>query len=981
MPDLHLLGKFEVEADGEPIEITSRPAQALLAYLALHPEVAHRREKLAGSLWPESTESNARGNLRQALWQLRKSIGDEVIEADKATIALARARPLGVDVHRLERGAEDAATVEEWTDWAGLYQGELLPGWYEDWAVRQRERLEALFQRHMPDALGAMVEAGRWNAVLKWAEHWISLGHAPEPAYRSLMTAHAALGDAAALAATFERCVQALESELGVEPSPETVSHYEALAAGERPAAAAVGAERDRIKPHHNLPAQATAFIGREREIRQVKQLLESPDHRLITVTGPGGTGKTRLAFEVVKRLAPDFVDGARFVDLSPLVEPAMIPSAIAAVLAVKEQGDRSALEELKDHLAGREALLLLDNFEHLVEGAPVVGDLLAAAPGLKCLVTSREPLRVYGERELHLVPLSVPQAEAESPEEMLESSEAVRLFQDRAKALDPNFKLTDDNSTPVSQICRRVDGLPLAIELAAARVRMFPPEALLDRLEDRLGTLTGGPRDAPARQQTLRNTLEWSHSLLDSSQKVLFARLGVFTGGCNLEALRAVCRDESGEVIVDDVQSLITKSLIYQEQGPHGEPRYRMLETIREFALERLEADGTAYEIEQRHAHHFAGFAEEADSHLEGPDAKRWIERLEADHDNLRTAVGWSLDQVNEPELGLRFAGSMARFWVMRGYLSEGYASVTSALEWAGGDAGARLGARAVLGAARLAYRQNNLEAANTHYSEALDLARQLEEPAWTAECLIGLGMVDTERGNYAAVEDKFEEALSLFRELGDISGEANAITNLAWAAMRTGDYDTAEAHLQDSLDLTRQAGDRSGVGFNLSGLGEVSVRMGDLERASEYLQESLEVRSSLGDKWGMGATLGTLGWVAIRQEDWGKATRHLLESFALRKELVDKGGMAWCLEKLAEVSLVSDRHHEAVSLYGAAHSIRESIGSSIDPADQELYERNLAYLREALGGADFESAWAHGAKRQISIVEGLQMDLSDGG
>lgn len=973
MLEIFLLGGLKVELDDEPIEIASRPAQALLAYLALQSGFDQRREKLAGSLWPESTESNARGNLRQALWQLRKSIGDKAIQADKASIGLRQDQPFTIDVIRLEREAKSATTGEDWINWAGLYRGELLPGWYDDWVILERERLEALFQRHMASALQVMVKEGRWNAVLQWAEHWISLGHVPEPAYRALMTAYAAQGDAAALVATYERCVQALESELGVQPSPETDAHYEALAAGERPAVAAATIALDPPASRHNLPAQATAFIGREREIRKVVDLLGDPDHRLVTVTGPGGTGKTRLAFEVVKRLTPGLPDGAWFVDLSPLVDPGLIPSAVASVLGVKEKGGQSALDGLKEYLARRDMLLLLDNFEHLVDGASTVGQLLAAAPDLKCLVTSRERLHVYGEREFPLVPLSLPQAEASSPEELLEASEAVRLFQERAKAIDPSFELSQENSSFVAQICHRVDGLPLGIELAAARVRMFPPRALLERLEDRLVTLTGGPRDAPARQQTLRNTLEWSHSLLSSSEKTLFARLGVFAGGCDLEAIKAVCAENGDSNLIDRIQSLLAKSLIYQEQGPNGDFRYRMLDTVREFALERLELEGERDEIARRHAFHFADLSEQADARLDATDVMQWIDRLEANHDNLRVALGWCLSREGDAELGLRIVGHMADFWTLRGYLSEGYAVTKEALEQAGQDAEASRRAKAVLGAARLAYRQNNIKDAGQHYAQALELSRQVEDTAVTAASLIGLGMVDTERGEYGAVEEKFEEALSLFRSLNDVRGTANAIVNLAWAAMRTGDYETAESHLNESLELFRASGDRAGEGFSLSGLGEAYLRMGELERASEYLKKSHQIRSSLGDKWGMAATLGTMGWVAIHQEDWAEAMGPLMQSLSLRKELGDKGGMAWCLEKLAEIHLATDQHRQAAVLYGAAHSIREGIGSSIDPADQEAYERKLRRIRDALGADDFERAWDHGAEQDTALIEEL--------
>ena len=975
MLEIYLLGRFEVQTNGEPVELPSRPAQMLLAYLALQPEIQHRRDKVAGRLWPESAESNAKANLRHALWKLRQSIGEDMIEADRSSLKLSQKKTEQIDALQLETWAEEATRAEEWIQWAALYKGELLPGWYEEWVVRERERLEALFQRHMPTALEAMVDEQRWDSVLKWSERWIALGHVPEHAYRALMTAHAVLGDSAAVAATYERCAKALRSELGVEPSPETKSHYEALAAGERPEPSSTAQVGEPSKAQHNLPAKTTTFIGREQEINKLTGLLDGTDHRLVTITGPGGSGKTQLALQVGRRLTGEFADGVWFTDLSQLSDPDLIASSIASVLGVKERGDRSAFESLQEYLVHREVLLLLDNFEHLIEGAPIVGELLSSAEGLKCLVTSREPLRVYGERELPLRPLSLPEADEEITLEALGNSEAVQLFRDRAAAIDPRFEVTADNAYEVSEICRRLDGLPLAIELAAARVRMFPPKALLEQLDDRLGTLTGGPRDAPVRQRTLRGTLKWSHSLLSTNEQALFSRLGIFVGGCDLRSLRAVCGDIRDDELVGSVQSLLAKSLLYQEAGLESEPRYRMLETIREYALDQLDAEELRDEIARRHARYFADLVELAREELEEAVTERWIDRLEIEHDNIRTALSWSLDQGDEAALALKIVGSMTTFWHVRGYLTEGYTATLSALESAGKHADPRLKAKATLGAALLAYRQNNIPAAGKHYEDALELSRNVDAPAWMAKALIGVGMVATERGQYEAVEEKFEQALELFRSVDDKSGMSNAFMNLGWAAMRTGDYETAEKQIKKALDLSREIDNRQAVGLCLSGLGEAYLRMGELEPATEYLEDSLSVRTSLGDRWGMGATLGSLGWAAMHQEDWTNARDRLKESLSIRKELGDKGGMAWCLEKLAEINLTTGQGTRAAKLYGAAHSIRESIGSSIDPADQAEYQDNLEELRKQLGEHEFEAAWSRGEKHPISLIEDLDL------
>ncbi|MGA9534112.1 MAG: tetratricopeptide repeat protein [Anaerolineales bacterium] len=723
----------------------------------------------------------------------------------------------------------------------------------------------------------------------------------------------------------------------------------------------------------HNVPASLGEFVGRERETNQLLQRLSLPDHRLVTITGPGGTGKTRLALEVVGRLAAEFPDGAWFVDLSPLSDPSLVPSAIAGVLEVRERGGLSALDTLKDALAEREMVLLLDNFEHLMDAAQVVSDLLSASSGLKCLITSRELLQVYGEFEFPLAPLSLPDKQLKNPSRLIETSEAVQLFQARARAVAPDFELSPTNAQYVAGICYRVDGLPLAIELAAARIRLFSPKALLEHLEDRLGTLTGGPRDAPARQRTLRATLEWSHDLLAPSEQILFRQIGIFTGGFDLESLEAVSAEWDSGRGLDDLQSLITKSLVYRDAGDNPEDRYRLLETIREYALEQLQSSEDHEDVALRHARYFAGFAEDAARELTGPTTIAWISRLESDHDNLRSAVHWAMQSHDHCEIALRIAGSLAQFWALRGYLQEGYSIAVGALQQAGAEADTVLRAQANLGAARLAYRQNHLQAAEQHYAQTLELSRSIGAGKWIAECLVGLGMVDSERGEYSTVDERFSEALSIFESIGDPHGTANAIINLAWSAMRTGNYETAERYLLQSLDLSKSIGDKAGLGFSLSGLGEAYLRMQKLEMASKHLEESLEIRSSLGDKWGMGATLGTLGWVAIRQEAWDQAKQTLEQSLSLRQELGDLGGAAWCLEKLAEVMMATDRPIAAVKLYGAASSIRDRIGSSIDPADQEDYQKKKLELQKRIGADAFLNAWAQGEELEAAVVADL--------
>lgn len=952
--EMFLLGRFEVRLDGQPVPIDSRPVQSLLTYLALHPNIDHRREKLAGVIWPDSGEASARANLRQALWRLRQAIGDDHLQVESESLRLTTGPSCRVDAVVLDADIGDLDL--------DAYRGELLPGVYDDWVVLERDRLESVYQRRVQAAVGDLVRQGRWSEVLRSAEAWVARGQVPEPAYRALMTAHAALGDLGAMAQAYQRCVDALRSDLGVDASQETQELFRKLRSGERTPAAAAATSEGTLAAG-NLPAQTNTFIGRETEIEAIREQLTRPETRLLTLTGPGGTGKTRLAIRVASSLQGQFEHGVRFVDLESLSEASRVASAIAVALGVRERGEIPVQEALGALLRQRQLLIVLDNFEHVIEAAPLVGQLLAVAPGVKFLVTSRESLQIYGESEFSVAPLPLPAIQTSASAASVAKSDSVRLFVERARAARPDWELTNENAAAIAEICRRVDGLPLALELAAARVRIFPPEELLARLESRLGTLTAGPRDVPDRQRTLRGTIAWSYDHLEEPDRTLFARLSVFAGGATLFAAEAVCAEAGQADFPDALLSLVNKSLIRQEPGSEGGVRYRMLETLREFAIERLQESGAEGEIRERHAGYFADWMEEAASWMDGPHQLVWLDRMQADHDNLRAALKWALES-GAVELGLRLAGAAAPLWVVRGHLQEGYDTSRALLERAVGAPASLPLARTTIGAARLAYRQNNLEAAERLYATALELFRKLGDVRGAASSLIGIGMSETERGEYRVAPKRFAQALGEHRSVGDHSGEGNALINLGWTAMRAGDYGPAKEYLHDGLAAYQRAGDAVGVAFTYSGLGELYLRTGDLDQASRFLQDSLQARRALGDKWGMGATLGSMGWAALEGGDAASAAARLKESLRLRNELGEKGGMAWCLEKMAEVAAATDASDRAVTLYGGAAELRSSIGSSIDPADQAAHQQRLASLREQLGEAEFESAWRRGVQ-----------------
>jgi predicted ATPase/class 3 adenylate cyclase len=730
--------------------------------------------------------------------------------------------------------------------------------------------------------------------------------------------------------------------------------------------------------PH--LPVQLTSFIGRKQELDEIKRLLFQG--RLLTLTGPGGSGKTRLAVQAASDLSEHFQDNVFFVALAPITDPRLVASAIAQALGVAEAAGRSIAETLKDYLHSKSLLLVLDNFEQVIAAAPLVANLLAACTALKIFVTSREGLRISGEREYPVPPLALPDLTQLPALDSLSQYAAVELFVQRAQAVKPAFQMTAETAPAVAEICYRLDGLPLAIELAAARIKLLPPRAMLARLGRRLEFLTGGARDLPPRQQTLRNAMAWSYELLNENEQKLFRRLSVFVGGCTIDAVAAVDASDAmagnhpvRAAVLDQLGSLLDKSLLREVEGSHGEPRFVMLELLREFGLEQLEASGEQETIRLRHARFYLALAEQAAAHLESAEQVEWINRLEQEHDNLRAALDWSKMAEGAGEICLRLASTLGLFWEARGYFSEGRERLSAILST--GTAQARTAARARLlaRAAELAYRQSDYPATLSFAGESLAIYREIGDKPGAAAALIKLGNAATEVGDYAQAAGFLEEALTIWREREDKHGTARALISLGWTALRSGDDQVANARLEEALALSRELGDTRSMGFELSGLGEVALRQGDNARAIRLLEESLELRRKLGSKWGMGVSLGTLGWVAIREGEWNRAVARLGESLEVRQEIGDKGGSAWCLERLAEVALAQEQAEIAVRLLGAAAALRASIGSVIDPADRPAYDRTLVALRATLGEERFSAIWNEG--RALTLEQAIELAL----
>lgn len=582
----------------------------------------------------------------------------------------------------------------------------------------------------------------------------------------------------------------------------------------------------------NNLPAQLTPFLGREREAARLAELLRRKDTRLVTLTGPGGVGKTRLSLQVAADLLDTVPDGVWFVELGAVADPSRVLSALAAALGVREAGNRSLMDALKNYLGGKRLLLVLDNFEHVLEAAPLLGELLAAEPGLKVLVTSRIALRLRAEREVPVLPLALPDPNRCETLERLGQYEAVRLFVERAGAARPEFALDNANALSVAEICRRLDGLPLAIELAAARIKLLPPEARLPRLGQRLKLLTGGARDAPARQRTLRDTIAWTYDLLTADEQALFRRLAVFAGGCTLEAAEAVTSPDGELDLFRELASLVDHSVLRQAETPDAEPRYRMLETVREYGMEQLAASGEEVAIGDQHAEYFRARAEALRPAIDGPDQLATLTQLHLDHDNLRRALTWTIER-GKTTTAVRMTAALWKFWLVHGHLTEGRDWLERSLAMPGETPPeARIGA--LYGAGSFARLQGDYARALTHGEEAVTLARTIGDSRRTAMSLYLLGTIAHYQDELGRAQRLYEEALAVAQEAQDAHFEAMIRNSQGDVLAAKGDPSGAGAYYEQTLMIWRSRADQWGMGIALLNLGNMALLAGDWARAT---------------------------------------------------------------------------------------------------------------------------------------------------
>ena len=924
--EFRVLGPLEVEVGDEPLHLGTPRQRTTLGLLLIRAGEVVSCDRLAEELWDGDPPATALHTLQGYIYRLRRVLGPEAwrlqtrspgyqLKASTDELDAQRFQDLAGQGRRALVRGDPRAAADQLAAALGLWRGPLLADLAEVTALEpERARLEALRLTALEDRVEAELALGGHGGLVGELEGMVAEQPFRERLWGQLMLALYRSGRQADALAAFHRARKVLDEELGIQPSRWLCRRQEQILLQD--AALEAPEPLPPPRPRHNLPARRSSFVGRRRELAELQGLLQT--RRLVCVTGPPGSGKTRLAVEAAAGLLEAFPHGVFFVPLAEVADPTLVRSAVATALQVPELPERPAAQALKDHLRSRRLLLVLDNFEHLLPAAVTVAELLDAAPELTVLATSRAPLRLSGEQEYPLAPLPLP-----TPDELAADpagNDALVLFADRAAAVDPHFVLGNGNAPVVAEVVAQLDGLPLAIELAAARLRWLPLKELARRLSPAVSLLTGGPVDQAARQRTLREAIAWSDRLLGPAERALLRRLGVFQGGFTLEAAEAVAPGPPVTDVAAGIATLVEASLLGRPVGP-GEPRFWMLETIREYALEQLRAAGEDDEIGGRHARFYAGLVERAEPELTGADQASWLERLQVEHANLQAALGWA-GQGGDTDLALLLAASMWRFWQLRGHFADGRRWLEDLLA-AEGSAG-RPRAKALIGLAGLCYWQGDWDAAEAAYGQARELAKGLGDWWLELEALFGLAFT---------------------------------------LACHRGEVQAAAPIEQQFQAIIAEHPDPLAIGLGLATSQMLRLFAGDLDGSRAYGEQCLAGTRALGVRWYESQVLRTLALTSLLQGRDQRAEDELLECLDIALELGDLAGVALDLDRLGQAAVALGRPERAVVVAGAADRLRESVSGGLTVEAfrwQTEHPRDAA--RRLLTDTQIDRAWAQG-------------------
>ena len=1053
--EFRILGPVEAHERGLALELGGPRERTLLARLLLSANRVVPADRLAEDLWSGHPPAHSMATLRVYISRLRRVLGPGtgILETQAPGYRLNVAADQ-LDAARFERlvQAADAAMSARQPERAAASLREALDLWHgpalldvAEFAFAQADasRLEEARLSALESRVEADLACGRHASLIGELDTLTASHPLRERLTGQRMLALYRCGRQADALSAYTGLRVRLAEELGIDPSPDlrrmqetilrqdpALDWHQGEVSGAPARGAGGGAEpragadwkvpQPAVLPAPRLPTEATSFVGREAELNTIAELLGLS--RLVTLTGPGGSGKSRLALRAAAQAAGDFSDGVRLVELASVVRPGLVVPAVALALSAREEPGLPLLDSVISGLQESAALLIIDNCEHVIDAtAEVIAALLRSCPQVRILATSQVRLNVSGEASWPVPPLTLPSRGAADPGVAAEA-ESVRLFCDRAAFARPGFILDAANAPAVSDVCRQLDGIPLAIELAAARVCALTPAQLATRLGNRFRVLTGGSRAGLPRHRTLAAAIDWSHDLLSESERVCFRRMAVFAGGCTIDAVEVVCHDEAlpSEAVFETVAALVDRSLLTTEERA-GSMRYGMLESIRQYALGRQAEAGEEAELRERHLAWMLDFAAQAD--LDGPDQGAWLDLVEAELDNVRAGLEWSLAPPagrggGEPVLALRLAGALSRFWLVRGPAGVGRSVLDAALSAAGPDADKRLRAVALDGAGQLAAVQADQDGQQAYQEESLAIWRELGDNARIVSCLGDLGAVAHVRGEYREARSMYTEALELAQRAGDARQMARTLSGLGRLALHQGDLDQATAYYTESmarfreagdlrlatlilgnlgvvatnqgdLDLARdrleehlrnanRLGDRKLTGGALTNLGLVAYHAGDLDLAAQLHQQALELAELVGDRRLASVALTNLGTVAAGRNDHAAAARFHLRSLDLAEAVGELRSIAENLEELAAVESAAGRAARAATLFGASQALREDIGAPIPQPDLARFRDAVGHAASALGDAAFSEA--RGTGRAMSVQQAVAFARSGG-